>query len=778
MKINQKVLALMGALAAGSALGVGTTSGTVINNQASATYTDPATGAAALPPAGSPAGTPPVVSNTVATTVLPVPALDIVYKGQASTTNNDGTAPGGADANFSKTGILPGANVDTAYTVLNNGNVSGYVVTLNNGTTAAPVNGVVNNPSGVVVQYFLATDTGFTTPITSVTVPASGQVDIVQRIKVPTTAAVGTVISVSPYGTAAAGTDVKGNAYAAVDEAANVNVPATPAANKDLEFTDVTVFTPSVTNTPPTIPASTTVVTPPTGNAAVPTNPVSPPGTPGDATDPSAPGYIDPGNASTPITVSGGNQIAYPPADANSTPDVTTFNNVVTTPTAAGTPADTISLFPTDATGNPIGTNNNDGSFTLPGGVVVKFLKPDGTPLPTAVNPADNKTYPVVTTPAGGGTAAYRTQITYPDPNPNTNTAADTDNPVPLVLLVGADSTNDADIKANATTTDSIYPAAAQFGDVPSSGSTPNKPRVGPGDAAQVVVPGTTPAASGTAPSTGNAADSTAVFPMLLANTGEYGDTYTLSGTVPVKLTDGSTVYVPVRYVDAAGNPLPSGTAVAPPAGAPAGTPNTPTYISPLVGPNSTATVFAVIDVPANAAATGATPLLVSQTATGNFSTIVLTDNNDQISVGSIGGIVITKTQSVNGAAASSGPVNAKPGDTLKYTVLAKNTYNQDVLNFKLIDSNGSGTTNAFTFTTFVSASVTLSGFAASPVPKVFYSVDGGTTFTVTAPTPATVLPATGIQVAVDTDGSNSITAADKVPSGATIQLDITTTVK
>jgi hypothetical protein len=761
MKINHKILALMVGLAAGSAVGAGTTAGTVINNQASATYTDPATGAALASP---------LLSNTVATTVLPVPALDIVYKGQAGAAN-DGTAPGGADANFTKTGVLPGANVDTTYTVLNNGNVNGYVVTLNNGTTATPINGVANNPSGATVQYFLASDTTFSTPITTVTVPASGQVDIVQRIKVPAAATVGTVISVSPYGTAAAG-NVGGNAYPAVDEAANLNVPVTPAANKDLQFTDLTVFSPALTNTPPVLTATDKVITPPIANAANPLNPVSPPGTPGDPTDPSTPGYIDPANPSTPIGVAGNAQIAYPPADANGTPDVTTFNNVVTTP--AGAPADTISLFPTDATGNPIGTNNGDGSFTLPGGQIVRFLKPDGTPLPTAINPADGKLYPVVTTPAGGGTAPYRTQITYPDPNPNTNTAGDLDNPVPFVLLVGADSTNDADIKANATTTDSIYPAAAQFGDVPSAGSTPNKPRVGPGDIAQAVVPGAAAAPAGTAPAPGTVTDSTAVFPMLLANTGEYGDTYTLSGTVPVKLTDGTTVNVPVRYVDAAGNALPSGAAAG-------------TYISPYVGPNSTGTVYAVIDIPANAAATKVggteTPLLVAQTATGNFSTIVMTDNNDQITIGSVGGITVDKYQAVGAGAvpltaAGKLPISAKPGDTVKYAIVAKNTYNQDVLNFKLIDSNGSGATNAFTYTTFVSASVTLAGFAAAPVPKVFYSVDGGATFTATVPTAATVVAGTGIQVAIDTDGSNTITATDKVPSGASIELDITTTVK
>ncbi len=757
MNVNQKLLALMVALAAGSALGAGTTAGTVINNQASATFTDPATNAPV---------TAPVVSNTVSTTVLPIPALDIVYKGPAGTTtdnagvttpttNNDGTSAGNANTNFKKSGVLPGSNVDTTYVVLNNGNVDNYLVTLNN----TPL----NNPSGVVVQYFLASDTAFTTPITTVTVPASGSVDIVQRIKIPAAAAVGTVISVSPYGTSAAGTS-SGNAYAAVDETQNVNVPPTPAANKDLEFTDATVFAPTVTTapTPPVDPANpvvpttptTNIGTPPTANAANPLNPVSPPGTPSDPSDPVKPGYADPLNPGTaavpgtPIVVSGNSQIAYPPADANNTPDVVTFKNVVSTPVLAGTPADTISLFPTDATGLPIGTNNGNGTFTLPDGVtVVKFLKPDGTPLPTAVNPADGKIYPVVSTPAGGGTTPYLTQVVYPDSNPNNNTST-IDNPVPIVITVGADSGNDADLKANGITTDTIYPAAAQFGDVPASGSTPDRTLVGPGNVSQVVVPGA-PAAIG-APATGTATDSTAVFPMLLSNTGEYGDTYTLSGTVPVKLSDGTTVNVPVRYVDAAGVALPSG------AGA-------NTFISPYVGPNSTGTVFAVIDIPAGAAATNGVPLIVTQTAVGNFSTVILTDINDQIVIGTIGGAVPTKTVD---------KPSAKPGEDLTYTITAKNSYNTLVKNYVLKEADGP-VTNVFANSVFKSVNVAVTGATGT----VLYRFNGGAWQTSNVPTIA-LNTVTSVEVGLNTNADTVIDSNDTLPVNGQLVETLVVTVK
>ena len=797
MKARTQVLALMVALAAGSAAAAsaGTTAGTGITNTATATFTDPTTGNAATP----------VTSNTVTTTVLPITGFDVTY----SDGSTDGTSASTPAASYDKTGVLPGSKVSTTYTVLNNSNINNYVVNIAPDTTGSATALPAAN-----VTYYLATDTTFTTPITSVTLANGAQVNIVQVIAIPTTAAVGAQYSASPHGNAPAG-NVSGIAYAAVDESTNLNPPATTPINSDLEFTRATIFTPTVVNFPtvPTTPANpttpstpgTNTVTPPTtANPGTANSPVSPPGTTGAATDPSTPGYTDPtqtptaANPGTAIAVLGNSQIAYPPADADANNDVVTFSNVVSTPVNAATPADTISLFPTNATGNPIGTNNGNGTFTVPaiGGnpaYTISFTTAPangtaGTPLGTATNAADGKVYPVVTIPAGGGSAAYRTVITYADSNPNTNTTT-ADDPLPVVVLVGADSGNDADILANGTTTDTIYPAAAAFGDVPATGTAANRNLIGPGNVAQAVVPGT--AAATGAPSATILTDSTAVFPMVINNTGEYNDTYLLTGSVPVKLADGTTKYVAVIYVDATGTELPKNTSGVDaqgntlPATLTGGTPAV-YYQSPLVNANSNATVYAVVNVPATAAATtGTTGLnpnpVLTQSAKGNYSTILLTDINDQIKIGSIGSITLAKTQKVAAATSyTNTAANAKPGDAISYQIIATNTYNSPVFNFKLIDNNAAS--NAFTYTNFVSSGVVLTGFTGQTPPlasvNVYYSVDGGTTFTTTAPTPATVTAANGIQVAIDTDNSGTITAADQVPANATITLTINTTVK
>ena len=92
MKLNPKLLALMTALAAGAASAAppapnttSTGAGVTISNTATATFTDPATNAAATP----------VQSNTVDTVVLPLPGFDIVY----ADGTNDGNAGYECDTN-------------------------------------------------------------------------------------------------------------------------------------------------------------------------------------------------------------------------------------------------------------------------------------------------------------------------------------------------------------------------------------------------------------------------------------------------------------------------------------------------------------------------------------------------------------------------------------------------------------------------------------------------------------------------------------------------------
>ncbi|WP_309572887.1 hypothetical protein [Deinococcus sp.] len=776
MKATPTILALMTALAVGSASAAttNTTAGQIITNQATATFTDPTstTGAAATP----------IVSNKVETVVLPKPSFDIQYA-DGSVDDTTATTPA---ATYDKTGVLPGATVTTAYVVVNTGNVNGYVVNIASDSTGgvAPQN---------VAYYLDANNDGLpdsTTPITSVTLNADdpatpadeGVVRLLQVITVSSSAPTGAQYSASPAGSAPSGSvSVKDstNTTTAYPYGALTESQANPGnSNGDLQYTRVKVFTPTLTAGPydadPATPGqqapTSTVVVPPSATTVIdPNNPTSAPGTPSSPSDPTQPGYTDPAVASatgsTAITVSGNVQTAYPPADADALPDVVKFKNSVTTP--SGSPADTVNLFPLDPTKNvgdvgyglPYGTNNADGSFTLPDGTIVKFLNPDGSAATLVTSPVDSKKYPVVTVPAGGGTVGYITQVTYPD----SNSLAD---PTPITVVVGVDSGNDYNLVADGSTTNRILPPALQFGD---SNGTQTPPTANAAAApTETVTPGA--AVSSGTPTAGVSTDASAVFPMDIANPGEYADTYTLSGTVSVPLADGTTQMVSVKYVTAAGAELPKNSAGQ--------------YITPVVDANTEYKVYAVVDIPAPAKLTlpGA-PLLVSQTATSNYSNITLTDTNDRILVGAIGGITVNKYQAVGTAptlnASGQATKSALPGETVYYAIVASNSYNASVKNFVLSDALSNTTdnkTNVYSFSTFKGASVTLTGFPAAA--KVMYRVNGAGNFSTTVPAAGSVT--SGVEVAIDTDGNGVLepTTNDVFPSGATITLNIQATVK
>ncbi|MFC6660920.1 hypothetical protein [Deinococcus multiflagellatus] len=136
MKKSTTLLALMSALAVGSASAAGTLSGTTIQNTATASFQDP----------GNPGTTISSTSNTVSTVVLPKPGFDIVFTG--------GTADAGTQNDLSTTtvvtsGAVPGQRVVTGYSVVNNGNVA-LTVNLSADTTGAD--------AGQTVQYFLDAD--------------------------------------------------------------------------------------------------------------------------------------------------------------------------------------------------------------------------------------------------------------------------------------------------------------------------------------------------------------------------------------------------------------------------------------------------------------------------------------------------------------------------------------------------------------------------------------------------------------------------------------------
>ncbi|WP_161881545.1 beta strand repeat-containing protein [Deinococcus alpinitundrae] len=749
MKVNKSLLTLMIALAAGSAVAVGsgTTAGTAIKNTAAASFTDPTA-------PGTP-GT--AVSNEVTTIVQPQANFDIQYTGSNSDgTNGDDSATNKIPTAYKgvviPTATASGNQLISTYNVVNTGNINNYVVNLSADTTNSPF-------TGATTTYYLASDTTRSTPITSVTLPADdvnttgtgndeGLVQIVQVITVPATAAANQVYAVSPKGAAAASplSSTDPAYYAAVTE---------PLA--DLQYAQATVYTPNIT------------VKPPSGPFTPPTPPVFPPSVPPATPVYPDPNNPDPNNPKTSIAVIGNDQFAYPTADTNNNADVVTFNNLATN---SGNQTDVVNLFPTGFTA----FNSTTGIFTLPGGVTVRYLDNSGNAL-TIVN-TGGTSYPTLTLGASGtptSSVPFRTEVTYPD----SNSVVD---PSPIVISVNIDSGNDAGFVADSTTKDTIYPPAAQFSDSNGSsiGATNTTPEefVFPADPA--ATPAVTTLATGAAPvpqtTAATGTDASAVFPMDVANLGEYDDAFTLSGTVSIPVINASTGVIAnqtvnVRYVDSTGAALAAGA-----------TANT--FVTPTIVANTEIKVFAIVDVPAGSQAGSA---LVTQNAVGNYSTISLSDSDDKVTIQSAktanNGITVTKYQTTGttlptGVVGEKAAINALPGATLNYAIIAKNNFNAPVANFVLSDlprAIALSTTNFYTYTTFVSASATLkspNGTALTGTP--YYRINGTGSFTTATPAGVT----SGIQVAFDTNGDNAITATDVIPPLAEVRLDIKVTIK
>ncbi|EYB66991.1 hypothetical protein DEIPH_ctg055orf0022 [Deinococcus phoenicis] len=749
----------MAALAAGTALAgppsvtvdpnKGTNADTVISNQAIATYEDPT---------GTPGNTSgSVTSNIVTTTVQAKAAFNLTYTtgGDSATTSTLAGAP----AAYQKE-VVAGQVASFEYVAVNNGN-STQTITLGSQQTggigtikfysSAPVD---PNNDGKITGAELSDPLNIAKEIANNTLTVKPQGDDPLTDKVVETntglqnffmvyvvpdVAPGTKVGATPVGT--------GQVFDAVSKT-NPNQTET-ASSLYLQYNQVTVYSPTVDTAPPK-------VTPPT------TPPTTPPGvtvTPG-----TTPVYTDPNNPNTPILpdVAGDVQKAYPRSDSETVAaDSVTFNNVVTSsPTS---PADTVLLFPTDSSGNPIGTNNGDGTFTLPGDVKVSF---GGTGVTLVTGPDGNK-YPSVTLPAGttGTTpsASYTVTVTYPDP--------DTINPVPVTVLIGADSSNDAGITANGTTTDTIYPAAMKFGDADSVDGS-------------VAAPGTV----GDTPTKSANPSATVTFPMDIVNPGEYADTYTLEGYVVVKKYDGTYEVVSVVY---SGSGITAGTPVSRTVPLPGGgttTVSVTPYTTSSVSANGELKdIQASVTLPAGAQA-GQT-LTVQQTAKANYSTITLTDTNDKITVGAVGSLTVNKYQGVNANAttdaAGQAAKNVFPGDTLKYAVLAKNSYNTDVKQFILKDPN-SAATSPFSYAKAdtVTASVSLTydtGAAPTTAANLFYKLNGGawtavgTGGAITIPAGTTV---TSIEVTSLYGSGTPTDTTGVLPAKATLRLDISLTVK
>lgn len=759
------LLVLMAALAAGTAAAEGTVAGTTIENTASASFQDPANAGTTLTSN----------SNTVSTTVLPLPGFDIVYTDGTVDSNTISTTP------ILTTGAVPGQKITTGYSVLNNGNVT---LTVN---LAADVTGAA---SGQTVQYFLdANGDGVAdsaTPITSVIVPVDdpstpadeGIVKIIQVITLPTDPALITPSSIfgaSPEGTVTgtAGADplvTPGNGYAS----GTTVYEDGKAMDADLQFVRITVFAPALDNNPNTNPGTPVdsagnpitnpALVPPSQTVQIPTEAV---GTTGDAT-PVVPttGYITPGAPAsdptpggTPIVpnVAGDIQIAYPKADTNTNPDTVVFSNNLTNTSGA---TDKVQLFPAlaDGTPDPAYTYNPaTGTFTnATTGVVIRFLDPVTGAVILASTDPNNPTaavYPTVTVPTGS-TVVYRTEVTYPDPNDSAVIA-------PVTVLIGADSLKDAAVVSDSTTTNTILPPSAQFGDATGTLGAVSTPAP-----IQTVNPGGTQ--SGVA--SPDLSDATAVFPMDVVNNGQYNDSYTLSGSVTLNLVGGGTVTVPVLYYAPDGSLLPRLS----------NDPASPDYnkfITPVIAPGTEYKPYAVIQVPANALTGDYT---VTQNAVGNYSTIPMTDTNNVIRVAPNGNVAVAKFVAKSGVTAASNPVNgidnpanftstgatgAKPGEDITYRIIAKNNYNTTISNFFLSDTVPANT--LFKSIQLLDASGTVIST------NVIYKVGSGAWGT-TAPAAGLANPSV-IYIALDANGD---LIPDALAPATTLSAEFVVTVK
>ncbi|MFC3862298.1 hypothetical protein ACFOPQ_16170 [Deinococcus antarcticus] len=680
MKLNPKLLALMTALAAGVAHAAPpttanpngyTAAGVPITNTATATFTDPSgTNSTAT-------------SNTVSTTVLPLPSFDIVYasgkpdgSGAAATTT-DSTSTGVANAASAltpdrQTNVIPGSTVTNAYYLVNNGNVA-LNVAVAPVVTGVPAANVTYTYVDNVTNAVIAPNPDGTIPL------AYGQIiKVTQSIVVPSTAAAGTIIGASPSGSVAS-TATNGVPSGTLYEDQTVSggtISTTPANGTDLQYQALQIYTPGITNSPVTPPGN--IATPPGGPAN--TVPGYPGGTPTTTTPPPS-GGTSPGTTPIAVNLAGDQQIAYPPADSNATPDVVVFTNTLTN---TGPLNDIVTLAPTDANG-VTWTKTGTGTYTSNTGVTVQYIDP-ATGLPTDT----------MSVPSGGTPVNYYTQVTYPDSN-------STNNPTPITVVTAATSGNNPNNPPNLTT-DIIYPPAATFGD---TAAVPQAPGVVE-DPSKAYGPNNT-----LAPPATTAPGSTASFPMSISNSGQYADTFTLTGYVVIPLSDGTTATVPVVYKDASGNTLtPTSTTTV-------NGVTVPVYTTAAIAANTTANFTANVTVPANAAFSGSgTAPTLQQTATGTFSTIVAKDTNDVLPIAAAGNVYVGKftntgtsspainTQAVTddkGTIVSAAPTAAQVGNPAgydginatkyvpqvqyDYMIIGKNSYNSSITNFVLRDT-------------------------------------------------------------------------------------------
>ncbi len=418
------------------------------------------------------------------------------------------------------------------------------------------------------------------------------------------------------------------------------------------------------------------------------------------------------------------------PVDATTT--ITRSGDIQTATIKAG---DTSTTF--------INTLKNTGTatdgFVLSGPSGVTFLTASGAAFTAAGETIGTLTYilegglPTIKGVAAGGTADFRTVVT-------TTTAG------AQSVTVGIDSTSDADTATEDTTINVVNVPGLLFGDSDNNKAT---------DPVDTAVPRSVTTTAGT----------TVTFPMEIKNTGGGSDTFFPSAPnldFKVVAADGtqSTVSVPVEYLldencDGAAD-------------------NNTVITTPgvTIAAGGTACVIARVQVPANVVAT-ATPIPLNQTVTSG-SGLTATDINDTITVGVVAGSAIT----INKSQTSTAP--AVPGNDLTYSIVAKNNYNTAIKNFILTEQDGttdSKTTNVFQYGTFKTVSATVANPVLTTPAKVMYRFNNGT-WQASATPSIPLNTVTRVDVAIDSDDSNTITADDTLAPNQTLTVTFTVTIK
>ncbi|MFN4249761.1 DUF11 domain-containing protein [Deinococcus sp.] len=655
-------------------------------------------------PEGAPTGTPPttVPSNPVTTTVLPVPDFTIT----PNDNENAGprTAPTYAVPAL-RAAAKPGDTVVFPYTLTNTGNVPNETYALTN--TPDPT-GTVKTPENIRFYPVSADTTGGPNGTPDGTLSAA---EIAAATPITSISGVNQDVAVKffqVYTIPAAATSAdKFGADPTGDRQDNPAFNNDPAVPRDANNSNVTTVDRK----------DATVIGPkndPDGNG----NPLTAPYQSTDTT----PVTITPSAADTQT------------AQATTTTTVVTFTNTVLNP---GNRPDVFDI--------------TTGQAGFPAGTTVELLKPDGSPL----TDTDGDGVFDVGSLTPGQTADLLVRVTFPAGSAPT---APGTQPTVTVTTTSSNDTTKKD-----TTKDIMNLPGLSFGNPTSTpGGDPapvGTPETGqPGNPLTPIIPPTT--------CTATSPDIRSTIAMEIANLGSAPDTFDVSGVAPIKLTDGTTQNVVVKYfVDANGNKLldPAEAGNPPQVAGTAltdtnanGTPDTG-----LLAPGAELKLIAVVDVPCAAAAQTIT---LNQTAKSPTTGATVTDKNDTITVGTTP--VAKPVKTVDKA-------EVKPGQQLTYTIIGKNTSNANVTKAFIKDTLPANTSFS---TTRLAPKPQDRFFATSTATgTILYSTNG----TDWSPTEIAVLPDGGtVYAGVDTNNNGTIDTGDILAPGQEIKGTFTVTVK